>query len=88
MLCERLTNVSKLADRGYIAEPKLDGQRAQLMSTRARQSPATADVASTSWSTPVWRGSRHIEWPSESAIFDGEACAAAEFVHDINSPWR
>ena len=30
MLCERLTNVSRLADRGYIAEPKLDGRRAQL----------------------------------------------------------
>ena len=25
MLCERLTNVSRLAERGYIAEPKLDG---------------------------------------------------------------
>ena len=28
MLCERLTNVERLADRGYVAEPKLDGQRA------------------------------------------------------------
>jgi ATP-dependent DNA ligase len=30
MLSERLTNVSRLADRGYIAEPKFDDQRAQL----------------------------------------------------------
>src|SRR5215510_11376622 len=30
MLCERLTNLSRLTDRTYIAEPKLDGQRAQL----------------------------------------------------------
>ncbi len=30
VLCERLTNVARLADRGYIAEPKLDGQRPQL----------------------------------------------------------
>ena len=30
MLCERLTNVSRPADRTYIAEPKLDGQRARL----------------------------------------------------------
>lgn len=30
MLCERLTNLFRLADRTYIAEPKLDGQRAQL----------------------------------------------------------
>jgi len=34
MLCERLSNLSRLADRTYIAEPKLDGQ-----------SPASADVA-------------------------------------------
>jgi len=32
MLCERLTNVSRLADRSYIAEPKLDGQRARVES--------------------------------------------------------
>jgi hypothetical protein len=30
MLCERLTDPRRLADRRYIAEPKLDGQRAQL----------------------------------------------------------
>jgi len=30
MLCERLTNPAHLQDRRYIAEPKLDGQRAQL----------------------------------------------------------
>jgi len=29
MLCERLTNPAHLQDRRYIAEPKLDGQRAQ-----------------------------------------------------------
>jgi hypothetical protein len=27
MFCERLTNISRLADCGYIAEPKVDGQR-------------------------------------------------------------
>jgi ATP-dependent DNA ligase len=30
MLRERLTDPRKLVDRHYIAEPKLDGQRAQL----------------------------------------------------------
>jgi len=30
MLCERLTDPRRLADRKYIAEPKLDGLRAQL----------------------------------------------------------
>jgi hypothetical protein len=31
MLCERVTDPQKLADRHYIAEPKLDGRRAQLI---------------------------------------------------------
>jgi ATP-dependent DNA ligase len=30
MLCERPTDPARLADRRYIAEPKLDCQRAQL----------------------------------------------------------
>jgi hypothetical protein len=30
MLCERLIDPARLQDRRYIAEPKLDGQRAQL----------------------------------------------------------
>jgi ATP-dependent DNA ligase len=28
MLCERLSDPGRLAERHYIAEPKLDGQRA------------------------------------------------------------
>jgi ATP-dependent DNA ligase len=36
MLCERLTDPARLADREYIAEPKLDGQRAQLHVRRGR----------------------------------------------------
>jgi len=30
MLCERLTHPSRPADPRHVAEPKLDGQRAQL----------------------------------------------------------
>jgi len=30
MLCERLASLSRLADRAYIAEPKLDGPRAEV----------------------------------------------------------
>lgn len=29
-LCERLTNPARVTDGRFIAEPKLDGQRAQL----------------------------------------------------------
>jgi ATP-dependent DNA ligase len=76
MLCEeRLMNISRLVDQSYIAEPKLDGQRAQLStSIKARQSPATAAVALIPEHVGMaWL--RDIEWPFESAIFDGEACA-------------
>jgi hypothetical protein len=30
MLCQRLTDLRRLADRGYVAEPKLNGQHAEL----------------------------------------------------------
>ena len=30
MLCDRLSDPRQLEDRRYLAEPKLDGQRAQL----------------------------------------------------------
>ena len=75
MLCERLTNLSRLADRGYIAEPKLDGQRAQLHIHRhkavacySRRGLDLLEHAGMAWL-------RDIVWPFESAIFDGEACA-------------
>ena len=42
MLCERLTDPRRVADRRYIAEPKLDGQRTQLQFMAGRPSPATA----------------------------------------------
>jgi len=42
MLCERLSNISRLADHAYIAEPKLDGQRAQLHVHQGRAVAATA----------------------------------------------
>jgi ATP-dependent DNA ligase len=36
MLCQRITDQRRLADRGYVAEPKLDGQRAQLHAQAGR----------------------------------------------------
>ena len=38
MLCSRLANPGRLAHRRYIAEPKLDGQRAQVHIRYARTS--------------------------------------------------
>jgi len=75
MLCERLTNPARLADRAYIAEPKLDGQRAQLhvegwraIACYSRRGLDLLEHAGMAWL-------REIRWPFRSAIFDGEACA-------------
>jgi len=67
--CERLTNPARLADRAWIAEPKLDGQRAQL---HIHQHHAVA-CYSRRGTGMAWL--RNIKWPFRSAIFDGEACA-------------
>jgi ATP-dependent DNA ligase len=75
MLCERLTNPTRLAERAYIAEPKLDGQRAQLhiregqaVACYSRRGLDLLEHAGMAWL-------REIAWPFDSAIFDGEACA-------------
>jgi ATP-dependent DNA ligase len=74
MLCERLTDPRRLADRHYIAEPQLDGQRASSTSSTLKR-PVSAGEGLISCATPVWRGSTRSRGPFDSAILDGEACA-------------
>src|SRR5438309_7457269 len=57
MLCERLTNISRLADRRYIASPNSTASGPSCTFTAARLSPVTADEGWTSWSTRAWPGS-------------------------------
>ncbi len=45
MLATRLEDPRRLADQRYIAEPKLDGQRAQVMSARIRRPMSSAAPA-------------------------------------------
>src|SRR5262245_3653204 len=75
MLCERLTDPARLQDRRYIAEAKLDGQRAQLHIRQGRTiacySRRGLDLlrhAGMAWL-------REMTWPVASAVFDGEAVA-------------
>jgi ATP-dependent DNA ligase len=75
MLCERLTNPARLADRGYIAEPQLDGQRAQLHVHQGRAVGCFSRRGLDLLEHPGMAWLREIAWPFESAIFDGEACA-------------
>ena len=75
MLCERLTDPHRLADRRYIAEPKLDGQRAQLHIHHAEVVACSAVAGSIYSATRAWPGSAPSGGHFESAVFDGEACA-------------
>jgi len=75
MLCERLANPRRLADRRYIAEPKLDGQRAQLHIQHREAVACFSRRGLDLLRHPGMAWLRSVEWPFESAIFDGEACA-------------
>jgi bifunctional non-homologous end joining protein LigD len=64
-----------MTERRYLAEPKLDGQRAQLHvrngRTVARYSRLGRDLlrhAGMAWL-------RELSWPMDAAVLDGEACA-------------
>jgi DNA ligase-1 len=90
MLCERLTDPARLSDRRYLAEPKLDGQRAQLHVVRrsavacySRRGEDLLQHAGMAWL-------RDITWPFDSAILDGEACAGdgLEGIHAVFSERR
>jgi ATP-dependent DNA ligase len=76
MLCSRLENPARLADRGSVAEPKLDGQRAQVHIRDGRSvACATAALGVTCYAMPVWLGYEKQRWLMDTAVLDGEACA-------------
>jgi ATP-dependent DNA ligase len=75
MLCERLTDPRRLSDRRYIAEPKLDGQRAQLHVHKGEALACFSRRGLDLLRHPGMAWLRSIAWPFDSAIFDGEACA-------------
>ena len=75
MLCERLTDPTRLADPRYVAEPKLDGQRAPL---HVHQSRAVACYSQPGRDLLRHAGMawlRQLVWPFDSAVLDGEAVA-------------
>lgn len=65
----------RLADRRYIAEPKLDGQRAQLHVQHGQVVACFSRRGLDLLHHPGMAWLREIAWPFKSAIFDGEACA-------------
>jgi hypothetical protein len=75
MLCERLTDPRKLSDRHYIAEPKLDGQRAQLHVLSGKTIACYSRRGLDLLRHPGMAWLSKITLRFESAIFDGQACA-------------
>jgi DNA ligase 1 len=74
-LCTEVSGRSWLTVPGYVAEPKLDGQRIQLHGADRRTVAAFARpghdlllLAGLAWL-------RTVTWPVADAIFDGELCA-------------
>jgi ATP-dependent DNA ligase len=75
MLCDRLTDVHQLEDRRYVAEPKLDGQRAQLHVAGRRAVACYSRRKLDLLRHPGMAWLKEVEWPVEAAILDGEVCA-------------
>jgi ATP-dependent DNA ligase len=74
MLCEVLRDPARLDDPRYAAEPKFDGQRAQVhivdgrtVAVYSRRHLDLLRHAGLAWL-------RDVRWPVAQAIFDGELC--------------
>src|SRR5512132_1572949 len=75
MLATRLEDPRRLADARYSAEPKLDGQRAQLHVRDHRTAHAFSRPGRELITLPGLAWLREIRWPVTSAVLDGEAVA-------------
>jgi bifunctional non-homologous end joining protein LigD len=75
MLATRLTDPARIASGRYIAEPKLDGQRAQVHVHRGRTAHVYSRPGRELLTHAGMAWLREIPWPVDSAILDGEAVA-------------
>jgi len=75
MLATRLEDPRRLADARYIAEPKLDGQRAQLHVRGHRIVHAFSRPGRELIRLPGLAWLRDVRWTIASAVLDGEAVA-------------
>jgi bifunctional non-homologous end joining protein LigD len=76
MLCATLRDPSRLGDPRYVAEPKLDGQRAQLHVAEGRTEAAFSRPGHSLLASPGLAWLREVAWPIRQAALDGELCAA------------
>jgi ATP-dependent DNA ligase len=76
MLATSLRDRSRFADPRYVAEPKLDGQRAQIHVADHRAVAAFSRPGRSLLGAPgvAW-WLRAVEWPVAQCVLDGELCA-------------
>jgi len=86
MLCERLDEIGKLGPkRHFIAEPKLDGQRAQLHIAKRRAVACYGRLGHDLLRHPGMAWLKLLDWPVRMAVLDGEVCAGdgREGIHAV-----
>jgi bifunctional non-homologous end joining protein LigD len=74
MLCEVLRDPARLDDRRYLAEPKFDGQRAQIHVAGGRTAAAFSRRELDLLRHPGYAWLREVSWPVSRAVVDGELC--------------
>jgi bifunctional non-homologous end joining protein LigD len=77
MLCAVLRDPTRLDDPRYAAEPKFDGQRAQVHVAGGRTAAAHSRPGLDLLRHPGLAWLRDLRWPVARATLDGELCAAA-----------
>jgi integrase len=75
-LCSTLRDPNRLGDPRYVAEPKFDGQRAQVHIVAGRTVAAYSRRGLSLLRHPGLAWLRDVRWPIEQAVLDGEVCGA------------
>src|SRR5262245_2354025 len=74
MLCSTLRDPSRLSDPRYVAEPKFDGQGAQIHVAESRTIAAYSRRALSLLGHAGLTWLRDVRWPVAQAVLDGEVC--------------
>jgi bifunctional non-homologous end joining protein LigD len=85
MLCEILRDPARLDDARYVAEPKVDGQRAQVHVADGRTVAAYSRRSLDLLRHPGLAWLREARWPVAQAVLDGEICGetGSDGVHSV-----
>jgi ATP-dependent DNA ligase len=71
-----LRDPNRLGDPRYVAEPKFDGQRAQIHVAGGRTLAAFSRPGRPLLAYPGLAWLRDVTWPVDQVVLDGELCAA------------